>query len=33
MLGGGAVVEEAYYTIKGDSLQIRRERDNANVIF
>jgi hypothetical protein len=29
----GAVVEEAYYTIKGDSLQIRHEGDDANVIF
>jgi len=32
-LGGGAVVEEVYYAIKGDSLQIRREGDDANVIF
>jgi len=29
----GAVIEEAYYAIKGDSLQIRCEGDNTNVIF
>jgi hypothetical protein len=29
----GVVVEEAYYTIKEDSLQIRREGDDMNVIF
>ncbi|PMD65617.1 uncharacterized protein K444DRAFT_183675 [Hyaloscypha bicolor E] len=28
-----AVVEEVYYAIKGHSLQIRREGDDANVIF
>jgi hypothetical protein len=33
MLGGGAVVEEDCYVIKGDSLQIRREGDDANLIF
>jgi hypothetical protein len=27
------VVEEVYYAIKGDSLQIRREGNDANVIF
>lgn len=32
-LGSRAVVEEVYYAIKGDSLQIRREGDDANVIF
>jgi hypothetical protein len=32
-LGGRAVVEELYYVIKGDSLQTRREGDDANVIF
>ena len=31
--GGGAVVEEHYYTIKGDPLQIRREGDDGNAIF
>jgi hypothetical protein len=29
----GAVVEEAYYAIKGDSLKIKHEGDDANVIF
>jgi hypothetical protein len=29
----GAVVEEAYYVIKGDSLKIRHKSDDANVIF
>ena len=28
-----AVVKEVYYAINGHSLQIRREGDNANVIF
>jgi hypothetical protein len=28
-----AVVEEGYYAIKGDSLQIKREGNDANVIF
>jgi hypothetical protein len=28
-----AVVEEVYYAIKGYSLQIRREGDDANMIF
>jgi hypothetical protein len=28
-----AVVEEVYYVIKRHSLQIRREGDDANVIF
>jgi hypothetical protein len=32
MLGGGAVVEEICYAVKRDSLQIRREGDDANVI-
>jgi hypothetical protein len=27
------VVEEVYYVIKGDSLQIRLEGDDANVVF
>jgi hypothetical protein len=27
------VVEEAYSAIKGDSLQIKREGDDANMIF
>ena len=28
-----AVVEEVYYAIKGHSLQIRHESDDANMIF
>jgi hypothetical protein len=28
-----AIVEEVYYAIKGHSLQIKREGDDANVIF
>jgi hypothetical protein len=32
-LGSGAMVEELCYAIKGDSLQIRREGDDTNVIF
>jgi hypothetical protein len=32
MLGGGAVVEQLCYAVKRDSLQIRREGDDANVI-
>jgi hypothetical protein len=28
-----AVVEEVYYAIKGHSFQIRREDDDANMIF
>jgi hypothetical protein len=28
-----AIVGEAYYTIKGDSLQIRYKGNNTNVIF
>ena len=27
------MVEKLYYSIKGDSLQIRREGDDVNVIF
>ena len=32
-LDGGAVVEESCYAMKGGSPQIRREGDDANVIF
>jgi hypothetical protein len=32
-LGGGAIIEEVCYVVKGDSLQIRREGDDVNMIF